>query len=539
MAAPPDPATAPRLDPRAARGVLIVLAACALMVMYVETMVIPGLVRFQTFFGSPPVSTIAWILSAYLLVGVVATPIFGRLGDIYGKKRMLLVVLGTYAIAVVLAGFSPEFGSFLGLNRGQQLYLFIGMRGVQGVGMAMFPLAFAMIGEAFPPKEIAPAQGIISAMFAAGASLGLFGGAYLTETYGWQFTYHTVVPISIIVFVLAAVVLKESKFRVNEPVDLAGSAFLGLALGTGLFALTEGPTWGWGTWVAVHAGGVPLGVPMFAILSFVFLAAFILWEPRARAPIVVFARLKERNILVSNINGLFVGTGMFLVFVTNTYITQSPGDGLALNVFQSGLLSLPGSLSMLATGPFLGRATAKYGPRPVMTFGFVMIAIGGLLLSQFDRIWWELAILPILVFVGMVSVMIAMTNVIVLTSARKETGAQLGMNLTFRNLGSAVGPVVATSILTAVSASFLFTKVIAPGVTTTYALSLPTYSGFADVYLLAGGIGVVGAVLSLALRNFRFAADGTRSEDSARGVPSGGLVSIPGPSVDAAPVRPG
>ncbi len=509
------------------------------MVMYVETMVIPGLVRFQGYFGNPPVSTIAWILSAYLLVGVAATPIFGRLGDIYGKKRMLLVVLGTYALAVFLAGYSPEIGSLIGLDRGQQLYLFIGMRGVQGVGMAMFPLAFAMIGEAFPPKEIAPAQGIISAMFAAGASLGLFGGAYLTETYGWQFTYHTVIPISILVFVLAALVLRESKFRVDEPVDLPGSAFLGLALGTGLFALTEGPTWGWGTWVAVHADGVPLGVPLFVLLCLVFLVAFIVWEPRARAPIVVFSRLRERNILVSNVNGLFVGIGMFLVFVTNTYITQSPGDGLALNVFQSGLLSLPGSLSMLVTGPFLGRATSKYGPRPVMTFGFVMIAFGGLLLSQFDRVWWELAILPILVFVGMVSVMIAMTNVIVLTSSRRETGAQLGMNLTFRNLGSAVGPVVATSILTAVSAIFLLPVTVAPGVVKVVPVSLPTYSGFADVYFLAGAIGVVGALLSLALRNYRYSADGTRSEDAPRGTPTGTAPSMGAPSVDAAPVRPG
>lgn len=534
MAAPPDPAAAPRLDPREARGVLIVLAACALMVMYVETMVIPALVRFQMFFGNPPTSTVAWILSAYLLVGVMATPVFGRLGDIYGKKRMLLVVLTTYAIAVVLASFSPQIGAAAGLDRGQQLYLFIAMRGVQGIGMAMFPLAFAMIGEVFPPKEIAPAQGVISAMFAGGAALGLFGGAYLTETYGWQLTYHTVIPIAFLVLILAAVVLKESKFRVNEPVDLPGSAFLGIALGTGLFALTEGPTWGWGTWVAVHLGGVPLGVPEFAVLCFVFLAAFVVWEPRAPSPIVSFQRLKERNILVSNICGLFVGICMFLVFVTNTYITQSPGDGLDLDVFQSGLLSLPGALSMLATGPFIGRLTSKYGPRPVMAFGFAFIAIGGLLLSQFDRIWWELAVLPILVFVGMVSVMISMTNVIVISSARRETGAQLGMNLTFRNLGSAIGPVVATSILTAVSAVFVFH---AAGDPFPVAVALPTFDGYRDVYLLAGGLGVVGAALSLALRNYRYTADGSRSEDAARGVPTSGPGARPTAAVDAQPVR--
>ena len=489
------------------RGILAVLAACALMVMYVETMVIPGLVQFRNFFQDQDGGTVAWILSSYLLIGVVATPIFGKLGDIYGKKRTLMAVLVTYAIAVTVAGFSPNIGDAIGLNRPQELYLFIGLRGVQGVGMAMFPLAFAMIGEFFPPKDVAPAQGIISAMFAAGAALGLAGGGYLTQTYGWQLTYHTVIPAAILVTILAYALLTESRHRLDVPLDLPGSAFLGTALGAGLIAISQERTWTWTNLSAVTLGGVPLGVPQFLLLALVATVAFLVWEPRASNPIVDFARLRSRNIMVSNINGVFVGTAMFLMFVTNTFLTQVPGDGLGLDPFQSGLLSVPGAISMLFVGPFVGRLTARIGPRPIMAMGFGLITLGNVLLAFFNRNWVEMAVFPIPFFIGMVSVMISMTNVVVLSSRHRETGIQMGMNLTFRNLGSTLGPVVATTIILSSTSIFLLNGRPTP---------LPELAGFRDVYLLAAVLGIVGMLLSLLLQNYRYSADGVRSEDAAR-----------------------
>src|ERR1700691_344429 len=142
------------LDPSRQRGVLIILSAAALMVTYVETMIIPGLHNFVTFYDNAPLSTVTWILSSYLLVGVAFTPIAGKLGDIYGKKRVLVAILAVYFVAVTFAGFSPNLGAAVGLSRQIQLYLLIGIRGVQGVGMAMFPLAFALIGEEFARDKV-------------------------------------------------------------------------------------------------------------------------------------------------------------------------------------------------------------------------------------------------------------------------------------------------------------------------------------------------------------------------------------------------
>ncbi len=123
------------------------------MVTYVETMVLPAFSNFESFFQVTDASTIAWILSAYLLVGVVVTPIFGKLGDIYGKKRMLLVAMAVYTVAVSIAGFTPNIGAAFGLTRPNQIYVLIAVRALQGVGMAMFPLGFAMLPGGVPGRQ--------------------------------------------------------------------------------------------------------------------------------------------------------------------------------------------------------------------------------------------------------------------------------------------------------------------------------------------------------------------------------------------------
>lgn len=514
----PAPDARPPFDPARARSVLLILAATALMVTYVETMVVPAIVRFSVFFGQP-ISLAAWILSAYLLVGVALTPIFGKLGDLYGKKRVLLVLLVVYAFAVTAAGFTPEIGSALGLSRPDSIYLLIGVRGVQGVGLAMFPLAFAMIGDEFPPNRVASAQGVISAMFAGGAALGLFGGAYLTQTHGWQFTYHTIVPVSVVVVVLAWLRLPESRTRLAQRLDLPGSVFLAGGLGTFLTALSQGPSWGWGNFSAVSWAGVPFGVPELFLLALLFTVGFLLWEPRSPSPIVDFARLKERNIWVSNVNGVLAGTGMFLVFVGTAILSQIPGAGLGLSVLQYGFLSLPTALSMLVFGPLIGRAISRNGPKPMMLAGGATMAVGGVLLAVFNRTPLELVLATIPAMIGVIALFIAMTNVIVLSSRRTETGIQTGMNATFRTLGQSLGPVVATTILSSVTGTFLLSVTGPGGVTIQVPRTLPTLLAFQYVFLLGAILGVVSFVLSLGLTNFRYLADGTRTEGSTASAP--------------------
>ena len=489
-------------DPKYARRVLLILAGMALMVTYVETMVLPAFSNFESFFHVTEASTIAWILSAYLLVGVVVTPIFGKLGDIFGKKRMLLIAMLVYAVAVSLAGFSPNIGAVFGLSRPDQIYVLIGVRAVQGVGMAMFPLGFAMLPEVFPPARVGQAQGLLSGMFAAGAAAGLVGGGYIAQTYGWQLTYHTVIPIAGLVIILAFMYIRESKIRLARKIDFPGVASLGVGLTLLMLGITEGAYWGWTNFASVMLSGISWGVPEFFILAAIAFGFFVYWEPRAPSPVVSFQSLRERNILLSNINGVIVGMAMFLLFTVLIILGEYPSPGFGLSELNAGLVLVPAVISMLVAGPFLGRAISRYGPKPVMILGFLLIAIGAFGLAAFNRSTYEVGGISIPIMVGNVAVLISMSNVIVLSVDPRTMGIQTGMNQTFRNLGSALGPVLVTSIL----ASYEFTQVFPGFVLQNYHLA-----GYQVVFSLVGVIGLIGLLLSLALRNFRYLADGTRS----------------------------
>jgi MFS family permease len=495
-------------DPRAAWAVIIVLAGMALMVTYVETMVLPSFRSFRTFFDEPPTTTIVWIVSAYLLVGTVATPIFGKLGDKYGKKRILLLVMSFYAAAVGLAGFTPDLGTALGVSTFNQIYLLIAVRAFQGLGMGMFPLAFAMMPEVFPASRVGSAQGIVSGMFAGGASLGLAGGGYLAYQYGWQLTFHTVTPVAVLLVILAYFVLRESPTRTPLPIDLPGIGSLGFALAMTLFGLTEGVYWGWTNFSAVSFAGIPWGVPEFFLLALAATGFFLIWEPRAPTPVFSFKALQQRNIWTSDVNGVIVGIGMFLIFVTLTILVEDPvSPGFGYNEFQLGIIALPATIGMLVLAPLWGYWVAARGPKPVMLAGFAMMALGALGLVFYHASILELELFVVPTMVGSVATLIAMSNIIVLSVSPEELGIQMGMNQTFRNLGSAVGPVLAAAI----TASYTTVVIVAPPPKIQFA-SVPTITGFVLLFEITSAVAALGFLLSLGLRNYRFRSDGTRLE---------------------------
>ena len=514
----------------ARRGVLILalLASAALMVNYVETMLVPALPTLVAFFGGISYTTIAWVVSAYLLVGVSTTPVFAKLGDIYGKKRIIVVVLTVYALAVAVSGFTPQLASFFGIARTQAVYLLIGVRGIQGVGLALFPLAFAMVGEELPPAKVGQAQGLIAAMFAIGAALGLFVGAWLIQNHGWQFAYHTVIPVAVGILGLAVWALPESRHRLRVRLDVPGAALLGGALATFLLGLSEGPSWGWSRLVAAHLGAVPLGVPELFALS-AGLAALFYWQERTTPdPMVHLQRFRERNLAVSYVAILLVGAAMFLGFVGITVIVETPVVGLGRSVFQFGVLSLPTTMSMLVAAPFVGRAISRFGPKPMVLVGSALATAGFFLMLTFNRTYTELLIAPIPTFVGLVTMIIAITNVVVLTSRKGETGIQTGMSEMFQDLGASVGPVVVATVLASFTGTFYLPSGVAatdPPAPVATSVQLPTLLAFQWIFAIGAVLTIACGLLALTLRNFRFATARAQdvghvaSEEARLGVP--------------------
>ena len=164
--------------------VTAILSSVATMTMYAETMLIPAIPDLINDFDIS-YSTSSWILAAYLVAGAVMTPISGKLSDIYGKKKMLLIIMIIYTASVSLGGFADNI-SFL-----------LAIRALQGIGLSMFPIAFSIARDQFPRQKIAIGQGIISSMYASGAVIGLAAGSSIVQQYGWQATYFSLIPIAI------------------------------------------------------------------------------------------------------------------------------------------------------------------------------------------------------------------------------------------------------------------------------------------------------------------------------------------------------
>jgi MFS family permease len=491
------------IDPRRAGTILAVLAGAALLVNYVETMLVPALTTLSTYFDNAPYTSVAWIISIYLLVGVTTTPLFAKLGDIYGKKRILITVLALYATAVILAPLTPGIASAFGLPRSQALYLLIAARGLQGTGLAMFPLAFAMVGEDLPPAQVAPAQGIISAMFAVGAAAGLFGGAWLIQTFGWVVAYETVIVPALLVLAIASRALPESRHRLAVPMDVPGAALLGATLSTFLLGITLGPSWGWTDVTGGRFLGVPLGVPELFLVTLVAAGAFIAWERRTPAPIFPLARLKNPDLALSYVSALLVGMSLFLAFVALTVLVELPVVGLGRSVFAFGEMSLPTTLSMFVAAPLVGKGVARFGPRPMMMMGSAISTVGFLLLFTIHSSYLEIVLEAIPTFVGMVTIIVCVTNVVVLSARRGETGIQTGLTETFQDLGASIGPVVVSSVLASITATYLV-RVPVSGGSALVPTVLPSLAAFEWIFGLGTLLVIVCGILGSQIRNYQF-----------------------------------
>jgi EmrB/QacA subfamily drug resistance transporter len=409
-----------------AGGTLILLALMLLVINYVETMVIPALPTIEKDF-STSATTAGWVTSAYLIVGAATAPLFGKLADRYGKKRMYIFAVAFYIVAVGIAGFSPNIG-FL-----------IGARAIQGLGFAIFPITIAIITDIFPRERVAFAQGVLSGMLGIGPALGLIAGSYIVQDLGWPFAFHTAFILSLIIFVLSLRYLRETDVRTKESVDYVGTAILMTSVVALLVYLTEGPSVGWLS--AQNLVLLALGLIMFGV--------FIPYERRTREPLMKLSLFEIRNVAVANLAGLTSGIGMFQFFIAVVYYTQLPRPyGLGLTIIQSGLLMAPVALSMLVFGPLMGRLIQRVGPKPVVMAGAIIGALGFLAVLTYRATKYDLLVDGLISGVGLVSIIVPLVNMIAVSLPAEYRAVGLGMNTLLRALGSSVGPVVATVVMT-------------------------------------------------------------------------------------------
>jgi MFS family permease len=463
-------------DPRYPTRMLLTMTAVALLLNYVETMVIPGIPIIQNHFSTT--ATIAsWITSAFLIVGSAVAPLFGRLGDNYGKKRMILISLVFYTIGVGLAGFSPS------------IYVLIFARAIQGVGFAIVPLGLAIITDTFPREKIAQAQGILSGTFAIGAALGLIVGAFIIQNLGWQYAFHSALILSVILFVLIARVIRRDSPGPMGKIDYPGALILMSGVTLLLVYATEGPTLGW-----LMAEEV-----VFLVLG-TFLTVFFFWfETKRPEPLIRVELLRIRDVLVANLIVICAGIILFLLFFAIVYYAELPEpNGLDLGIIATGLTIAPAALGMLVAGPLTGRMVAREGPKPVVIVGALVLMAGLALLIVNRSTSLDMTLDAVVAFVGAIAVTVPVINMVAVSLPKDTVGVGLGINTMLRNLGGAVGPIVATTVMATYTAPLIAGGLPVPGV------SLPSALAFNIVF----GIGLVLSVLVIflgaATKNYTF-----------------------------------
>ena len=458
--------------PSSAWKVLAVLSCIATMVMYAETMLIPAIPDLiKEFHVSYSMSS--WILTAYLISGAVMTPIAGKLSDIYGRKKILLIIMVIYAVGVSTAGFATN------------IYFMIIARAIQGIGMSMFPIAFGIIRDQFPREKISIGQGVITSMFASGAVIGLSVGGFIIQDYGWRATFFTIIPIAITLLLIirrfihvnqdeqneyqqrkhqqqSHVTNKDSQKNIGNAksnndksanqIDIKGALLLAVAITSFLLVLTFIETSGSSNDTTTSIGNTynnnnnntSILIVAFLIVGIISLFLFIIIERRSKHPLVDFRLMLNKSILPANLIIMIVGMSMFMVFQTIPILVRNPEPiGFGENAISTGKVQLPFAIILLIFGPTSGFIISKLGSLKPIIAGTIITAIGffGLLILHSTELLVSinLAILS----TGLSLTSVGAMNVIILSTPIQFSGISLGMSSLMRIVGASIGPALA------------------------------------------------------------------------------------------------
>ncbi len=392
-----------------------------------QTMVIPALPALQRELNTST-TWVTWVLTILLLVASVSTPILGKLGDQYGKERLLVISLALFLLGCV------------GAAAAWNIWILILFRAVQGLGAAVFPLSFGIIRDEFPPEKVGIGIGLLSAVFGVGGGLGIVFSGLIVDHLSWRWLFILgAIPVAISV-VLVHRFVPESPIKTPSRIDYLGASLLSAGLVCLLLALTEGESWGWGSArIALLFGG-----------SAVLLAAWVVAELRVPEPMVDMHVFVQRPVLLTNICALITGFALFGTFVLLPNFVETPRGlpdatarlvdyGFGASATKAGLYLLPSSLLMLFAGPAAGLIGRRVGFKWPLAAGMACSgAAAGSLALWHDHPWQILAPMPLL-GIGVGFAFAAMATLITEAVRPSETGVATGMNTVMRTVGGVVG----------------------------------------------------------------------------------------------------
>jgi EmrB/QacA subfamily drug resistance transporter len=410
------------------RATFAVLATGIAAYALLQSLVIPVLPTIQAGLHTSQ-NTVTWVLTAYLLSASIFTPIMGRLGDMYGKERWLVLALAALALGSVLSALAGSISVML-----------VG-RVIQGIGGGVLPLAFGIIRDEFPREKIAGAIGVIAALAAAGAGLGIVLAGPIVDALDYHWLFWIPMIMLTASAVAAKLVVPESPVRTAGRLSWGAAVLLSAWLVALLVPISEAPTWGWGS-------GRVIGL---LVLAVVLAVLWVVVETRSTHPLIDMRMMRIPTVWTTNLVALLFGVGMYATFAFLPEFLQTPssaGYGFGVSITDSGLILLPASVAMFVLGMASGRLSKRFGAKAVLVAGALISVVTFILLTFSRGNEWEIVLAMVVEGIGFGLAFAAMSNLIVQGVPPEQTGVASGMNANIRTIGGSIGAAVMSSIVT-------------------------------------------------------------------------------------------
>jgi EmrB/QacA subfamily drug resistance transporter len=449
-----------------------VLALAGVTFALLQSLVAPALPEIQRDLHASATS-VAWILTAYLLSASILTPIVGRLGDMMGKEHTLVATLVVLAAGTLLAALATN------------IEVLIVARVIQGCGGAIFPLAFGIIRDEFPRERVAQGIALISAILGIGGGLGIVLAGPIVDTFSYHWLFWFPLALVIVATIATLLYVPESPIKSPGKINWVGALLLAGWLVCLLVAISEGSQWGWGD---ARTLGLFAGAAVLVV-------AWVANELHADEPLVDMAMMRRRGVWTVNVAAFMVGAGMYSSFILLPEFTEMPraaGYGFHASVTQAGLFLLPSTVAMLLISPLAGRMANRVGSRVPLILGSLTTCAAFAFLAVAHDERWEIYVGSAILGAGVGLAFASLANLIVEAVRPDQTGVATGMNTVMRSIGGSVGTQIGASIIAG----------------TVVGHALPTEHGFTVAFLVAAAACGLAALASLAVPRPRRPAPG-------------------------------
>ncbi|MFF9088389.1 MFS transporter [Streptomyces sp. NPDC014991] len=484
---PPGTGTPPRLRDRLT---IPVLASGGILMAVMQTVVVPLLPDLPRLTGSSP-AAVSWMVTATLLAGAVLTPVLGRAGDMYGKRRVLTTALALMTVGSVLCALSSD------------IRVLIAARALQGAAASVVPLSISILRDELPSERRGSAVALMSSTVGIGAALGLPLAALVVQYADWHTMFWLTSALGALGVTATWWAVRESPVREPGRFDVLGALGLAAGLVCLLLGVSQGGTWGWGSERV-------LGLFLAAV------AVLALWwwqQLRGARPLVDLRLVTRPRVGLSHVAALLTGFAFYANSLVTAQLVQAPeatGYGLGLSIVATGLCLLPGGVTMLLFSPLSARISAARGPRVTLALGAAAIACGYALRIADSRDLWMIILGATVVATGTTLAYSALPTLILRAVPAAQTASANGVNVLMRTIGQAVSSAAVAAVLVHHTSPL-------DGV------PVPTLHGYLLAFAMAGAIALAACVAALTIPGDEPADGGRRARGATRGARDGAM----------------